>query len=137
MDWPVGGMGHNAETLSALPDDAARLQQVLANLDLVYGGQAAANFEEGLVQDWAKEPYVRGSYSYPSVGSFPDGPNMREVLARSVGGRLFFAGEATHNEAAATVPGALQSGQRAAREIDDALRGPWRGRDRRRTRGSL
>jgi PKD repeat protein len=37
---------------------------------------------------------------------------------------LYFAGEATHNTAASTVPGALQSGERAAGEADTNLGGP-------------
>jgi MYXO-CTERM domain-containing protein len=49
---------------------------------------------------------------------------MRQVLAQPVGGEVFFAGEATHNSAPATVPGAIQTGERAAVEIDVALGGP-------------
>jgi PKD repeat protein len=49
---------------------------------------------------------------------------MREVLAQPVGSTLYFAGEATHNTAASTVPGALQSGERAAGEADTQLGGP-------------
>ena len=118
-------MGLNAEFMSALPDDTARLNQTLADLDLAFGGQASLNFVEGFVQDWTKEPYVRGSYSYPVPGSYPTGgPSMRETLAMPVGGELFFAGEATHNTAPSTVPGALQSGERAGGEINVALSGP-------------
>ncbi len=77
------------------------------------------------MQDWTAEPYVLGSYSYPAPGTHPDsGPSMREVLAQPVGTTLFFAGEATHNTAPSTVPGALQSGERAAAEIDAARGGP-------------
>jgi PKD repeat protein len=46
------------------------------------------------------------------------------VLAQPVGSTLYFAGEATHNSAPSTVPGALQSGERAADEIDLGLGGP-------------
>ena len=117
-------MGENAEVLSALPDDTARLNQALADLDVVFSGQASATFVEGFVQDWTKEPYVRGSYSYPTPGSYPTGgPSMREELAEPVGSELFFAGEATHNSAPSTVPGALQSGERAGGEIDSAVGG--------------
>jgi monoamine oxidase len=118
-------MGENAEALGALPDDAARLAQVLADLDAMFGGLASAHFVEGVVQDWTAEPWVRGSYSYPAPGSYPDtGPSARQVLAQPVGAALFFAGEATHDTAPSTVPGALQSGERAAGEMDAALGGP-------------
>ena len=118
-------MGENAQFMTALPDDAARLKQVLSDLDAMFAGQASSNFEDGLVQDWSSEPYVRGSYSYPAPGSYPDGnDSARQVLAAPVGGKLFFAGEATHNEAPSTVPGAIQSGERAAAEIHSTLGGP-------------
>ena len=38
-------------------------------------------------------------------------------MARPVGDRLFFAGEATHSRFPSTVHGALLSGRRAARRI--------------------
>jgi PKD repeat protein len=49
---------------------------------------------------------------------------MRQVLAQPVGTTLYFAGEATHNTAPSTVPGALQSGERAGGEVDTDLGGP-------------
>ncbi|MBW2694002.1 MAG: PKD domain-containing protein [Deltaproteobacteria bacterium] len=49
---------------------------------------------------------------------------MRQVLAQPVGTTLYFAGEATHNTMAATVPGALQSGERAGGEVDTDIGGP-------------
>jgi PKD repeat protein len=49
---------------------------------------------------------------------------MRQVLAEPVGTTVYFAGEATHNTAASTVPGALQSGERAGGEVDANLDGP-------------
>jgi monoamine oxidase len=39
------------------------------------------------------------------------------MLASPLEGTLFFAGEATHQDAAATVAGALESGERAAEEV--------------------
>jgi monoamine oxidase len=66
-----------------------------------------------LVQDWQADRYARGGYSYVKVG----GAGAREMLQRSLGDTLYFAGEATDVEEAGTVGGALASGQRAAREI--------------------
>ncbi len=118
-------MGKNAETLADLPDDTARFNQALIDLDAALDGVASNAFVEGVVQNWSAEPYVLGSYSYPAPGTRPDvGPTMREVLAQPVGTTLYFAGEATHNTAAATVPGALQSGERAALEAHAQLGGP-------------
>ena len=118
-------MGINAEILGALPNDAARIDRVLMDLDAAFSGAASSAFVEGVVQDWTASPYVRGSYSYPAPGTRPlTGLTQRQILAQPVGGELFFAGEATHNTAASTVPGALQSGERAAGEVDVSLGGP-------------
>jgi lysine-specific histone demethylase 1B len=118
-------MGRNAETMGALADDNARINQALADLDVAFAGAATTAFVEGVVQDWTAEPYVLGSYSFPAPGTRPvSGSTMREVLAQPVGTALYFAGEATHNTAASTVPGALQSGERAGGEVDIQLGGP-------------
>ncbi len=117
-------MGINAETMTALADDTARINQALSDLDEAFGNAATPAFVSAVIQDWTSEPYVLGSYSYPTVGSYPGGTSMREILAQPVGSTLYFAGEATHNSAAATVPGALRSGERAAGEHNTAAAGP-------------
>lgn len=65
---------------------------------------------------WASDPYAYGSYSYRRPGSSGD---TQDALAASVDERLFFAGEATSRDYAATVHGAYLSGLRAAEEIVD------------------
>jgi len=52
---------------------------------------------------WASDPYAFGSYSYLRPGSNGD---TRDALAMPVDERLFFAGEATSRDYAATVHGA-------------------------------
>jgi monoamine oxidase len=63
---------------------------------------------------WASDPFAFGSYSFNAVGSSGE---TREQLAQPVNERLFFAGEATSEEYAATVHGAYLSGQREAERI--------------------
>jgi len=63
---------------------------------------------------WAADPFARGSYSFPALGSTPE---MRNLLARPVDRRLFFAGEATNKDFFATAHGAYWSGLRAATEL--------------------
>jgi len=97
--------------------DDGILALVLADLDAIYDGVATPAFAGGIVQDWTAEPYVLGSYSYPSPGSSA----LRADLAR-VEGRVHFAGEATHTTGMyATVHGALESGERAVQEILDRV----------------
>ncbi len=67
--------------------------------------------------DWASDPLSRGAYSYVTVGGARAGR-----LARPIEKTLFFAGEATDTSGqASTVAGALASGQRAAKELLDAI----------------
>ncbi|HWA25356.1 MAG TPA: NAD(P)/FAD-dependent oxidoreductase [Lacunisphaera sp.] len=66
--------------------------------------------------DWATDPFSRGAYSY-AVAGLEDGPQQ---LAAPVADTLFFAGEATGKDLG-TVHGALDTGLRAAREVDAVL----------------
>jgi polyamine oxidase len=68
-----------------------------------------------LVTRWGADPYARGAFSFYRVGS---GPSDRQTLAAPVADRLYFAGEATSDDAPGTVQGALLSGRRAARQVD-------------------
>lgn len=63
---------------------------------------------------WSTDPFARGSFSFQPVGSTPE---HRDALREPVLDRLFFAGEATSDDAPGTVRGARSSGQRAAREV--------------------
>ena len=69
---------------------------------------------DAAITRWGSDPYARGAYSCNVLGSTP---GMRTDLARNIGGRLFFAGEATERLYYQTVHGAYQSGIRAADEI--------------------
>ena len=81
---------------------------------------------------WVSDPWTRGGYSYPGVGSAPED---REVHARPLGRRVFFAGEATEPVEYGTVHAALWSGEQAAEAIYRAATGveaakgarPWAG----------
>jgi monoamine oxidase len=69
--------------------------------------------------DWLADPYSRGAYSYAAVG----GADAPAALGAPVGGRLFFAGEATVADGdIGTVHGALRSGSRSAAELLVAAR---------------
>lgn len=68
-----------------------------------------------LITRWAQDKFAFGSYSYLADGS---SPADRKALRADVGSRLFFAGEATSTDFAATVHGALLEGRAAASRID-------------------
>ena len=99
---------------------------LLSELDAVFGtSEASKGFIEAHLQDWGSEEYFQGVYSYPIAATYAGtGANCRHLLALPVGTRIFFAGEATSSEHAATVHGALETGQRAAFEIIAAFQRP-------------
>lgn len=68
---------------------------------------------------WASDPFALGSYSYIATGA---SVGDYQELAKAVGQRLFFAGEATSSEHPATVHGAFLSGVREANKVLVALR---------------
>ena len=68
------------------------------------------------VTRWGSDPFSRGSYSYVPAGA---GMDNYDELARPVGDRLLFAGEATNRRYPATVHGAYLSGVREAERVLD------------------
>jgi monoamine oxidase len=119
--------GPKAAELSALTD-SQKVQQVLNELDNVSPSLHATrdvrhrmddNLNDlgiiSIIQDWTKEPYIKGGQSYPLVGGTN---NDRVVLAEPVGENLYFAGEATDITGEwGTISGALKSGRRAAEQL--------------------
>ncbi len=94
------------------------VRQAVESLSVVFGGRPQGDFEleAAYLHNWQTDPFARGAYSYPVAG----GGDARDLLAKPLEDTLFFAGEATQEEAA-TVTGALQSGARAARELTRQL----------------
>jgi monoamine oxidase len=99
--------------------ETAAIEQGLADLCHLFGSQAPRQlYRQGKRIVWANDPWARGGYCYAPVG----GSGARQALAAPVENRLFFAGEAavtTSNPA--TVHGAIQSGQAAAKLILESL----------------
>jgi len=112
--------GPRAATLSGL-GPAERTHRAVRSLALqlrVSAGRLERLLLGAWSHDWNRDPYARGAYSYQVIG----GADAASALARPVGGRLFFAGEATDTEGATgTVHGAIASGRRAARQVRRAL----------------
>ena len=63
---------------------------------------------------WTNDPFALGAASFTPVGVLA---GTRLALGKPVDGRLFFAGEATDEDAPGTVRGAIASGARAAEEL--------------------
>lgn len=129
--------GNKAAHYSSLGSGA--IDALLADLDLIYAGQATQYVRRIVVpdpvtgdplettpvyvqEDWTARPYILGGYSYPLPGATN---NDRGNLGAPVFGKLFFAGEATDVTGnAGTINGALASAERCAEEVVTSIVSP-------------
>jgi len=102
-------MGEQAEYLTSLGSNTAITNALLQELDTMYNGQATASFIASHVQNWTTNPFVKGAYSYSTVGM----GNARKVATKPINKKLYFAGEAMNtNGHHQTVHGAVETGYR-------------------------
>ena len=85
----------------------------LQRLQTIFG-TSVPEPESWAISRWHSDPFAVGSYPYIPVGSTSDYYNS---MARPIENRLFWAGDATHENHSGTVHGAYISGLRAAGEI--------------------
>ncbi|KAK6946760.1 SWIRM domain [Dillenia turbinata] len=102
-------------------DPATLLHRVHSVLRGIYSpkGVEVPNPIQTICTRWGSDPLSYGSYSHVRVKS--SGSDY-DILAESVGNRLFFAGEATNRQYPATMHGAFLSGLREASRILHATR---------------
>jgi len=112
--------GRKARSLSGKPGTEV-VDTILGDLErMMPGVELRSHLKAARFVDWTADPDVRGGYTFPRIGG---GLSQRKALADPLDGVLFFAGEATHYAGEyATVHGALDSGERAAREALESLR---------------
>ncbi|MCE7979572.1 MAG: FAD-binding protein [Caldilinea sp. CFX5] len=89
------------------------LQQGMKTLRRMFGPTVPEPLDH-IFTRWLSDPWAMGSYSYPAVGNRVED---RVTYAEPVNERLYFAGEATHLTHYGTVHAALESGQKAAKQI--------------------
>lgn len=105
--------GAEARRVAALTE-GERLSFAVEQVEKVYPGMSK-NFEGGASVCWDNEEWARGAYSWFKPGQMTE---LMPHIARAEG-RVHFAGE--HASIwPGWMQGALESGQRAAREIDEA-----------------
>lgn len=107
-------MGNQAEYLTSLGSDVAITAALLQELDLMYNGQATASFIASHVENWTTNPFVKGAYSYSTIGM----GDARKTASQALSEKLYFAGEAMNtNGHHQTVHGAVETGYREVMNI--------------------
>jgi monoamine oxidase len=112
VGW-AGGTG--AEKFAGL-SEAEFVSGALGSLKRIFGASETSLRKillRSYAHDWNTDPFSRGSYAYLPV----DGLAAQQALTRPIQRTLFFAGEATSVGHIGTVHGAIESGQRAAKEV--------------------
>jgi len=111
--------GPEAQRLASATDDeiVSSALQSLSEIFRINESELRGLITKTYFHNWDKDEYSRGGYSYVPV----NGIEHQLSLAKPVDGTLFFGGEATSLGNVGTVHGAIQSGERAAREILTAL----------------
>ncbi|WP_283193248.1 NAD(P)/FAD-dependent oxidoreductase [Rhizobium sp. AN80A] len=106
----LGGAGARAVAERGQDEAFARATDQLVRL---FGSNIRRNLRPLVASDWSRTVSIGGAYSH----ALPGHSDARLTLAGSLDQRVFFAGEATHTTDFSTAHGALQSGERAAREV--------------------
>ncbi len=102
--------GRNARELSAR-DDAGRQAFVREEVEAIFPG-AEGEIERGTSYAWHEDPFARGGYAWFK----PGGVERHRAALGTIEGRVHFAGEHT-SDFTGWMQGALESGERAAREV--------------------
>lgn len=105
--------GALAARLDRSASDAEVIAVAMGSLRKMFGADIPE--PEGLVHPrWLSDPWSRGGYSYPGVGSATED---RSLFARPLADRVFFAGEATEPVEYGTVHAALWSAEQSAETL--------------------
>ena len=104
--------GNFGRDLSA-KGEAAMIDFALTWLGGLYGTDMKNLVKRSRATRWDKEPWVLGATSAAAPGH----QSARKVMTEPLKGRIYFAGEATHETLWGTVAGAWESGERAAAAV--------------------
>ena len=109
--------GMEALAMENLSDDII-LKAVMSNLRTIFASDVVPPTRYVMTR-WSQDEYTRGAYSFPLVGE-----NFAEtaaILGKPVGETLFFAGEHTSTDWSGTTVGAFETGQAAARNMEQVI----------------
>ena len=117
--------GATAARLDRSASDDEVKDVAMASLRKMFGA-AVVEPEAMVYPRWLSDPWSRGGYSYPGVGSAAED---RTIHARPLADRVFFAGEATELVEYGTVHAALWSAEQTAEALFQKATGQRASRD--------
>ena len=95
-------VGEPAKKYTSLKTDDAIINYMLKELDTMFEGMASKYYEKHIIQNWTKEPFIRGSYS--------EMKGNPAKMSAPVANKIYFAGEAMNtNGHTIAVHGASES----------------------------
>lgn len=99
-------INEKANAYTRLDSEEEIIRQFLAELDEMFDHKASANYMKHIIQNWSKEPFIRGAYSHTF-----DGNQKRIVSAilEPIMNKIYFAGEALSIDHQSMVHGACAS----------------------------
>jgi monoamine oxidase len=114
LGFPGGHVGRSGLTGAAHgPAPQKDVKWMLKQLDQVFPGTSTAYTGRAYEDHWSEDPFTNGAYSFWAVGQ---ATNFGE-LAAAPEGSILFAGEHTSTENEGYLDGAVETGERAAREV--------------------
>lgn len=116
-DLMIGFVGGDLGWELSAAGEAAAIDFATGGLVEMFGSEARAAVVKGGLTPWASNPWTRGAYAAASPGRYA----ARQALARPVGDRIFFAGEALAGGLIQTCGGAYRSGEAAASAVAAVL----------------
>ncbi len=116
-DLVIATLGGSYARGLARQGEAAAIDHALERFIRIAGSNARNHFKGGRLAGWSEDPHSLGSYAV----ALPGRMRSREALAKPVGNRVWFAGEATAGVYAMTAGGAYIAGRDAARQVANAL----------------
>lgn len=119
LEMPVveGFFGGEAAERVISEGPAATFAFAIGELQNLFGSNVAKCLRPLAISRWRRDHWIQGSYSCAR----PLRRAARHELSTSFDGRIFFAGEATHDTDFSTAHGALETGVRAAGEVLKAI----------------
>jgi monoamine oxidase len=119
-DYAVGYVGGRFGREIARAGPAAAIDFALCEFVRMVGSDARRHFVKGHLSEWESNPLTGGAYAAARPGRFA----ARVDLARPLGDRLFFAGEALAHPNSALFSGAHLSGEHTAAQVAISLIAP-------------